>query len=99
MRLIDDIIMSRSTGLDYESPLKEELSFNRHIIGVGVNNPWQFYFIFSDQSQSEIRKTGVFKELLLCPTDSKIKRILIQSTTKDELRGLEFRDKAGKVLL
>lgn len=64
---------------DLEFPLKSQLSLERHIIGVGFEGAWSFYFIFSDGTKSDTKSDFVFHDTNRLETDlSNFKEVLIE---------------------
>ena len=56
----------------------KELNYNHFIIGVGEKGPWQFYFIFSDGSETE-RPGNEYTEHLI-PALATVRIVRIQTT-------------------
>ena len=83
----------------YQFPSPQDLSYARFIVGVGLSGPWQFYFIFNDQTESNKRRTGNNFTEFLIPEGSVVAKIKIQTTLTGELRGIELRDADSHKLL
>lgn len=70
-----------SSTQNFESPAAAEYSFDKHIIGIGDYGNLQFYFIYSDMTQTEIEKKGSSsknKEMLIHPPGTQIRKVRIQ---------------------
>ena len=84
----------------FQRPWPDKLSFNRHIVGVCESSPWQFSFIFSDKTRVEMPMSGFnAHEHMIKPEAAAVKYIRLQTTLKNELRGIELADEDNKSLL
>ena len=80
---------------DLEYPLEGQLSLERHIIGVGFEGAWSFYFIFSDGSKSDTKSDFVFHDTNRQETDlSNFKEVFVdpEGTVVRKVR-LRYRNK------
>lgn len=80
-RLTEHYLPEKVKSQDFESPRANQLSWDRHIIGIGDYGNLQFYFIFNDNSHTELQKRGSNsknKETLINPAGSIIKKVRVQ---------------------
>lgn len=79
-RTTDHYLPEKVKTQDFESPDALKLSWDKHIIGIGDYGNLQFYFIFNDNSQTELQKRGSNsknKETLISPAGSVVKKVRI----------------------
>jgi hypothetical protein len=77
------------------------LSYDKHIVGVADCGGLQFYWLFSDSSRSACKQYphDVYKQHKI-PEGSHIHKVSIQyHKVEGTVRGFEFQDKEGKVLM
>lgn len=90
---------------DNDWPPVAQLSFDRHIIGIGDNESnLEFYFIFNDGSHKTNSDPSKFKEVTIKPEGSNIRRVRVQFYDNNMhwngcFTGIEFYDDFEQLIL
>jgi hypothetical protein len=78
-RLSQDLLPEKKMVQDNDTPIVAHLNYDRHIIGIGdYELNLEFYFIFSDGSNKKNVDPSKFKEVLVKPEGSIIRRVRVQ---------------------
>ncbi len=81
---------------DLEVPESHLLSYERHLIGVGFEGAWSFYFIFNDGTKTETKSDFIFqdtqrqvadlsnfREVFIDPEDAQVRKVRLRYRNKN----------------